>query len=181
MHAFLVAEWKTIVAVFVFCGAIFLWFYVEELQREEQENAPYPYTCLGAGDHVQKYKLGTPELVLAGELAGFMESREEDLGVVRYEKPPYSLTFRDGVLSAIGYFPGENADATCTEDAEQWKKSASIVAEPIRVSSRVDNIYNGMIQVQERETSTGEDGEEVITYRDVGWIVIPKQLKDDAD
>ena len=181
MHSFLVAEWKTIVAVIVFCGGIFAWFYHEELRREAEENAPYPYTCLGAGEHFREYLLGTPMAELQGAVAGFARTRDDGLDVDRFESPDgaYSLNFRHGRLAAIEYYPEKDGNAECAADAEHFKSKASTVAQAIPVGGHIDQIYDGMILVQERENRQTDEGEETV-YRDVGWVIIPRKLGDES-
>lgn len=181
MHSFLVAEWKTMVAIAVFCGGIFAWFYVDECQKEAKKDAPHVYTCLGAGAFLKNYHLGSPLEVLAHDLDGFQKTQDEALHLVRYARQDgaIALNFRNQKLTAIEYYPKFDDDKrACLDDIDAFKQAAQPVAQSIRAGHRVDVIYDGLIHVQEREDSETEEGADTLT--DVGWIVKAKESAPNA-
>ena len=107
MHSFLKAEWKTILGVFVFCGSIFAWFYVQELRKAEAEAAPYQYECLRAGDGILDYRLGMTFDELSGGIKDFTRTEDAVLGVSRYARADgaLALNFRNNQVVSIEYYP----------------------------------------------------------------------------
>lgn len=176
MHSFLKAEWKTILAVFLFCGAIFGWFYHDELEKERRENAPYVYECLRVGDGLLEYKLGTPRQALEPQLQAQNFTRTEDapLHITRYERPDgaIALSFRDDTLAAIEFYPKKTENnPSCANDIVNLRSSIPMVASPIITDNTALIIYDGLVEIRQSEPISGDKAPE---YHDYGWIVLAK-------
>ena len=59
MHSFLKAEWGTIVAVFLFVGLIYGYFYYKEVSRQNEKTDRYVMQCIHPGKGLLDYKLNT--------------------------------------------------------------------------------------------------------------------------
>lgn len=182
MNSFLKAEWKTIVAVTLFCGAIFGWFYYQETLNIEAEEASYEYTCIFAGEGLLSDKLGMTYDELAPKLSGFLKSEDKTIDTTSFESPDHIITyhFRQNRLASIEYYPDmNNLDEACAADFEQFKKTHSQKSAPILSQDKKTIAYEGLVIVQgkikntnETESSFNNDDNEV-KLRDIGWIILP--------
>lgn len=171
MHSFLKAEWKTILGVIIFCGAIFAWFYVQEMRKAEAAAAPYEYECLRAGDGILDYRLGMTFDELSDTIRDYTQTEDTVLGVSRYERSDgaLALNFRDNRVVSIEFYPDKTEpDSRCISDAKIWKSTSKDVAEPIPAGNRVHIIYEGLILIQEQQPD-----DEKKEKKDIGWIVVP--------
>ena len=176
MHSFLKAEWKTMLAVVVFCGAIYGWFYHAEVEKARALDAPYVFECLRAGDGFLDYKLGTPLQALEPQLQsdGFARSRDELFNVTRYARPDgaVALSFRDDKLAAIEFYPEKTENnPSCTSDIVKWRASQRPVAQEIVANDRQFVIYDGLVEIKQSDPVSGEDKP---TYHDFGWLVLAR-------
>ncbi len=176
MNSFLKAEWKTMVSVVVFCGAIFSWFYVKELKLEKEKNAEYVYECIVAGTSILDYKLGAKLSDLNDRITDFKMTKDDGLNISRYESPDGGvvLNFRKDVLSAIEYYPEKMPfNSKCVTDAATWKQKKAPVRQSIVSDKTVYVVYAGLTLVQENQ-SISSDIDKAPDYKDVGWIVTSK-------
>lgn len=174
MHSFLKAEWKTILIVFVFCGAIYGWFYHDEVVKARELDAPYVYECLRAGDGFLDYALGTPLQTLEPQLQGFTQTRDDLFDVTRYTRPDGAvvLAFRSDKLTAIEFYPKKTENnPSCTSDIVKWRASQRPIAEEIVADGRQFVIYEGLVEIKESEPVSGND---TPVYHELGWLVLPK-------
>lgn len=164
MLEFFRTEWKTILCVFLFCGAVFSWFYADELQKRNVEvAAPYQYTCMIPGESLLGYKLGTAAESL--DLSDFAETADDAIHVKRYTSRDGSsiLSFRDNILSSIAV-RGERLEKTpdCKRDEDHFMQSSKIVSQDIPVAQHTNLIYSGVVRVEPNQP----DGAS-------WWIVVP--------
>ncbi|MBQ9243423.1 MAG: hypothetical protein IJ165_09395 [Proteobacteria bacterium] len=176
MHSFLKAEWKTILAVILFCGAIFGWFYHDEVEKERIQNTPYTFECLRAGSGLLDYALGTPLKSIEQKLQseGFSRSQDSLLSLTRYERPDgaVALNFRDDALSAIEFYPKKTENIpSCANDIVNWKATARPVAQEIVSNDTKFIIYEGLVEMQQSDPIS--DGSEA-KFHDHGWLVLAK-------
>ena len=172
MHSFFKAEWKTIVAVILFCGAIFGWFYHDEIVKSRQNTEEYTMTCMVPGQSFQNYQLNTPISDL--NLEGFTKTTDEILQTESYKNAEGSLilNFRNGKLSSIEYyFPTDDKTAPCYADMKYWVSNHNEVAESLTENQRTHRIYEGFVLIQDtiespqntestENTEDSEDSEE---------------------
>lgn len=177
MHDFLVAEWKTLVAVVLFCGCIFGWFYADEVEKSKIDNAQYQMKCIRPGESVLGYKLGTPVSQL--DLAGFTATNGGLENTTQYHSSDDGivLTFRNDILVAaqIAIDHPDFSDS-CKEDLKHFKKSTSTVAQAIPFEKSTDNIYEGLVVVTQTTPASDnedEDTSKTATNKDASVIVVP--------
>ena len=164
MLEFFRTEWKTILCVFLFCGAVFSWFYVDELEkRGEAETTTYQYTCLIPGSALLGYKLGTS--AEAFDLSDFAETADDVIHVKRYTSRDGSciLSFRDNILSSVAV-RGERLEKEpdCKRDEDHFIQSSRTVSQAIPVSQHTNLIYSGVVRVE-------PDQQDGVSW----WIVVP--------
>ena len=150
MHSFFKAEWKTIVAVVLFCGAIFGWFYHDEIVKSRPDPEAYTMTCMEPGHSFQNYQLNTP--VSALNLEGFTKTTDEILHTETYKHAEGSLilNFRDGKLSSIEYyFPTDDKTEPCYADMKYWVSNHQEVAESLTENKRTHRIFEGIVLIQD--------------------------------
>lgn len=179
MNSFLKAEWKTIVGIIVFCGAIFGWFYYQELVKLQEDNTKYQFTCLHAGTGFRDFNLGTSYSQNAQALTGYKKTEDSALHLAKYESPDGTtiLTFRNDKLAAIEFYPlPEHHDDACEKDFTEFSKKSGMINAPIRHDDRIDFSYNGLISVKKVKLSN-ESADPVQNskeeYEDIGWIILP--------
>lgn len=176
MNSFLKAEWKTIVSVVVFCGAIFSWFYAKELKIEKEKNAEYVYECLVAGKSILDYKLGAELSDMGERIKDFKMTQKDGLDISRYESSDGGviLNFRKDILASVEYYPEKTqVNSKCVLDATTWKQKVAPVRQTIVSDKTAYVIYNGLTLVQENQ-SISSNVDEAPDYKDVGWIVTSK-------
>ena len=169
MHEFLLAEWKTMLAVFVFCSAIFAWFYVDEVQKAEEAAKPYEYQCLDPGERVLDYALGMPLSAL--NLGDFELQTDPVFGIKKYRRHDGAvvLHFRNDVLVKAEWFP---QDMDCGQDFDRLN-SFKQVSQPIPYYGEVYELYEGFVRVMPEvnvETKTGGSASASVPLR---WMVTP--------
>jgi len=168
MKDFLVAEYKTIILVSLFCGGVFSWFYINELLKAEpveEVEEVWNYTCLEPGKMVRTYQLGQD----APAFDNTWQSNSEPLGVTSWKKKdsPEELVInvRDNKIQSIEFFPAAEEKA-CAADFEAWGRSGhSIIHESLNVGYRTYNRYDGITEIQ---CKTGKD-----TSENCGYIIMP--------
>ncbi len=169
MKDFLVAEYKTILLVLLFCGGVFSWFYMSELQKaeakEEETEETWNYTCLEPGRMVRSYQIGQA----APAIDETWQAEKEALGVTSLKKlnDPESLVInvRDNKIQSIEFFPAAE-DKTCADDFTAWKDAGhGLIHESLNVGYRTYNRYDGITDVQ---CQTGKD-----TFENCGYIIMP--------
>lgn len=164
MLEFFRTEWKTILCVFLFCGAVFSWFYVDELKRrDETVAAPYQYSCLIPGSSLLGYKLGNP--AESFDLSDFAEAADDAIHVKRYTSRDGSciLSFRDHILSSVSVRDERlEKEPDCKRDEDHFIQSSRTVSQDIPVAQHTNLIYSGVVRVEPNQT----DGA-------AWWIVVP--------
>lgn len=173
MYTFLKAEWKTIVTLIIFCGAIFTWFYIDEIRKEELKTKPYEYECLKSGEGLLSYQLGTHLNALQSQITDFKRTEDKPLNIVRYEQPDgaIALNFRQDILVSIEFYPQKTDEIeACASDAAEWQNTQKLIAEPIKAIQYQDFIYEGMVMVMESSSFSSENPE--LTLH--GWVIVPK-------
>ena len=160
MHSFLKAEWKTIVGMILFCGAIFGWFYHDEIVKSQQKNAEYAMKCMVPGQSFRQYQLNTPASAL--NLDGFVKSTDDVLHIDSYKSQDGTtiLNIRDGKLTSIEYyFPTDDEEEDCHADVKYWTSRNSQVAEPLTENKRSHLIYEGLILIRDTVESPASEDE----------------------
>ncbi len=178
MHDFIVAEWKTLLAVCLFCGCIFGWFYADEIEKAKEDTKQYQMSCIRPGESVLDYKLGTPRAQF--DLSAFTASDSGLPNTTLYQNSDNTtiLAFRDDMLVAaqISLDAPDFSDA-CKDDLKHFKKTASAVAQAIPFEQSTDNIYEGLIVVTQTipaaSDDEGEDASKTATKKDASVIVVP--------
>ncbi|MBQ9395323.1 MAG: hypothetical protein IJU23_07370 [Proteobacteria bacterium] len=179
MNSFLKAEWKTIVGIIVFGGAIFGWFYYQEILKLQVEDAKYQFTCLHAGTGFRDFNLGTSYKDNAAALTNYKKTDDNLLNLTKYESPDGTtiLTFRNDKLSAIEFYPlPDNHDEACKNDFTEFSKKNQMINAPIRHDDRIDFSYDGLISVKKAKiqpdsadpTKTAKE-----ELEEIGWIILP--------
>ena len=176
MHDFIVAEWKTLLAVLLFCGCIFGWFYADEIEKAKNDNKQYQMTCIQPGESILGYKIGTP--ISQIDLSGFMPFDNADLHVTQFRPKDNSdivLTFRDNKLVTIELtLDNPDFSETCREDLKYFKKKNSPVAQSIAVGDTTDNIYEGLVLVTKTTaTADDDDASKSVVKSDASIIIVP--------
>ena len=175
MHDFLVAEWKTLLAVLLFCGCIFAWFYADEVKKAQNDNSQYQMTCIRPGESILDYKLGTP--ISQIDLTDFIPSSNANLHVTQYRKnndSSVTLSFRDDKLITVEVdLQNPDFSDTCREDLKFFKKKQSPVAQSIPVGDTTDNIYEGLVLVTKTTPSDDDDPTKAAKKSDASIIIVP--------
>lgn len=159
MHDFLRTEWKTIVAVTVFCAVIYGWFYAQEREKKAEKDKPYVYSCFRPGVALGQYALGAEKSSV--KLAGFspVQSESAEFGAESFASPQNDivLNFRNGVLAAIEFFPSrhDDEDGACGRDIEQFLKTNRSVSQDIPVADRTNAIYAGAVYISHAKPDAG--------------------------
>ena len=176
MHDFIVAEWKTLLAVFLFCGCIFGWFYADEIEKAKEDTKQYQMACIRPGESVLGYKLGSSSSQF--DLSGFTASDVNLPNTRQYRNSDntITLTFRDDKLVAaqISLDAPDFSDA-CKEDLKHFKKTASTVAQAIPFDQSTDNIYEGLVVVTQTTAPTddADENSKPAVKSDASIIVVP--------
>ena len=184
MRDFFKAEWKTIVIAILFCGAIFGWFYHDEIVKSQHKTEEYVMTCLHPGQSFKDYVLNTP--VQSLKLDGFQKTTDDVLHTEIYKSSDNSivLNIRAGKLASIEYyFPTDYEADTCYKDTKYWTDKYSEVAESLPEGNRTHHIYQGLILIQdtvvspqpEQETDSQNDDETEVsstTTQNIGVIIL---------
>jgi hypothetical protein len=181
---FFKAEWKTILVTILFGGAIFGWFYHDEIVKSQQKTEEYVMTCMHPGVSFKEYALNTP--VQSLKLDGFQKTTDDVLKTEIYKNSDNSivLNVRSGKLASVEYyFADENAEDTCYKDMKYWTEKYSEVAENLPEGDRTHHIYQGLVLIQDTIPSQqpepdtdalSEDADEApsTTTKDVGVIIL---------
>ena len=167
MKDFLIAEYKTIILVLLFCGGIFFWFYERELAKDQakEEAKAWVYTCMEPGKRVGDYTLGTqaPPLdehweKVTNVIPGMTVWRH-DLGDIVLNVAP------DNTIRTIELYPDEERYEACNADFEAGTKGSSPTVS-IKVDGTLYIRYSGIQSV----SRLVEEQQKV-----VGWIVTSVQ------
>ena len=163
MKDFIIAEYKTIILVLLFCGGIFMWFYNRELSKEKAkaEAKAWVYTCLEPGKRVGDFTLGSPAPALDDRwevvrdvLPGMTVWRQSQGGIVLNVSP-------DNTIRTIELYPDEANYDACNADFEAGIKGKSPTSS-IKVDGTLYIRYAGIQSV----SRLVEEEQKV-----VGWIV----------
>ena len=174
MRDFIVAEWKTLLAVIIFCGGIFAWFYHDELQNAAQEQKDeYQMTCLHPGQSVMDYAIGTPSSQY--DLSRFERSNDDTFGISTYTRDDgaVTLTFRDDKLVSAEILVGAGVlPIDCLNDYHHYKTTEQPEAESISYGDTTDAIYKGLVVVTQ---NPDENDDKLKSKSDVplSIIVVP--------
>ncbi len=163
MKDFLIAEYKTIILVLVFCAGIFSWFYVRELEKDAQKNAKtdWAYTCMEPGRGVNAYHVGDA----APAFDDSWERVEDVPGITMWRQNggELAVSVRDGHIWAIEYAPKDEAlRSKCVADLEHWTASHPLNSAPISAGENQYLRYPGVVDIMR-----SHDGE--TTHQ--GWII----------
>ncbi|MBO4350690.1 MAG: hypothetical protein J6A01_07090 [Proteobacteria bacterium] len=179
MHSFFKAEWKTILALVVFGGALYGWFYFDAVKKAEKAAAPYEYTCIQAGKALMDYHLGTDLKTLEPQLKDFQSSRDDALHTVRYTRNDglIALNFRADKLASIEYWPNSDIPMpNCEADIAEFTKTNKPTSESIPANNQNWLIYSGLVAIesvsQKTEDELPSESAEPQTPQKIGWIVM---------
>ena len=182
MHSFLKAEWKTILALILFGGALYGWFYFDAVKKAEKAAAPYEYTCIQAGKSLMDYQLGTDLSTLEHRLGDFQSSRDEALNTVRYARNDglIALNFRADKLASIEYWPNPDVPMpNCEADIAEFTKTHQPTSESIPANDQTWIIYKGLVAIESipQKTSDEAPSDSVISEKPakIGWIVTNRE------
>ncbi len=167
MKDFLIAEYKTIILVLLFCGGIFLWFYERELAKDQakKEAKVWVYTCMEPGKRVGDYTLGTqaPQQDNTWEI---VHDAVPGLTVWRHTNDNIVLNVApDNTIRTIEFYPDEERYDACNADFEAGTKGKS-PSSSIKVDGTLYIRYSGIQSV----SRLVEEQQKV-----VGWIVTSVQ------
>ncbi len=179
MHSFFKAEWKTILALTLFGGALYGWFYFDAVKKAEKAAAPYEYTCIQAGKALMDYQLGTNLKTLEPQLLDFQSSRDEALNTIRYTRNDglIALNFRAEKLSSIEYWPNPAISMpSCEADIAEFTKTHKSTSEAIAANDQNWIIYPGLVAIESTKANTNDDtsleASNDTKPEKIGWIVM---------
>lgn len=164
MKDFLIAEYKTLILVLLFCGSIFSWFYVRELEKdaEKTKKTEWVYQCLEPGKRVGTYHLGASAPAFDDTWEALTDAVP---GMTSWRHQGGDMIINvsaDNTIRTIEIYPSDETYETCQADFDNWKKTNQPTASPFKAGALAYYRYAGIHSV-----SRITDG----SITQIGWIV----------
>ncbi|MBQ1266006.1 MAG: hypothetical protein IIY06_04465 [Proteobacteria bacterium] len=164
MKDFLIAEYKTIILVLLFCGGIFFSFYAREVQKdaEKAKAKAWVYQCMTPGKSVGDYVLGKPAPTFDDTWESITDA-VPDMTVWRHFGGDMIINVdKNNTIRTIELYPSEERFETCQADFDAWAQNNKSTSAPIKKDDTYYTRYPGILTVSHLSDNA---------LKTFGWII----------
>lgn len=153
MKDFLLAEYKTIILVLLFCGGVYTWFYLDELEKaESKQNEPietWTYTCFEPGKMAKGYNIGDAAPAFDDSWKAISEPQNVTSWQHAGSADDLVLNVRNDRIRSIEFSLLGEQDNACSDDLTEWLKTHKQLHESLVIGNREYQRYDGMTLILE--------------------------------
>lgn len=153
MKDFLLAEYKTIILVLLFCGGVYTWFYLNELAKaDSQQNEPietWTYTCFQPGKMAKGYIIGDDAPTFDNSWKAISEPSNVTAWQHAGSTDNLVLNVRNNRIRSIEFSLLSEQNNACSDDLNEWLRTHKQHHESLVIGNREYQRYDGVTVILE--------------------------------